>query len=411
MFKGGFGLEKESLRVDTNGFLAHTPHPFESDPNIDRDFCENQTEIITNVCSSVKEVYDELAKLNKIVMSSLYNKDQRELLWPFSNPPYVKGEADIPIASFNGEFKGKELYRHYLAEKYGKMKMLYSGIHFNFSFSKEFLESGFEQSTYSSLVEYSDNVYLELAKKATLYSWLIVYLTAASPVTDGSFLNDEDMGKDILSKYASPRCSKVGYWNDFIPVLEYDSIESYVNSIKSYIESGQLMSPAELYYPIRLKPAGDNLLENLLKGGINHIELRMLDLNPLSPAGIMEEDIYFLHFLLVYLTSLGDEDFDCNRQTTAINNIKNSAKFDDENIMIEIDKNKSLPINQAALKVLHNMEDFYSRCNEPKVFDVIEYQKEKLLDKQKRYAVTVREKFGHNYVKSGLILADLYAKN
>ena len=42
VFKGFFGIEKESLRVDERGYLSHTRHPFVNNPNIDRDFCENQ---------------------------------------------------------------------------------------------------------------------------------------------------------------------------------------------------------------------------------------------------------------------------------------------------------------------------------------------------------------------------------
>ncbi|MCF0106158.1 MAG: hypothetical protein HUJ53_05305, partial [Holdemanella sp.] len=50
LLKGNFGLEKEGLRVTEQGFLAHTPHPFdENDAHIVRDFCENQTEINTGV--------------------------------------------------------------------------------------------------------------------------------------------------------------------------------------------------------------------------------------------------------------------------------------------------------------------------------------------------------------------------
>ena len=46
-----FGIERESLRVNTDGSLAQTPHPFESHKNIDRDFCENQIEFISDVFS------------------------------------------------------------------------------------------------------------------------------------------------------------------------------------------------------------------------------------------------------------------------------------------------------------------------------------------------------------------------
>ncbi len=411
MFKGFFGLEKESLRVDINGFTADTAHPFENNPNIDRDFCENQTEIITDVCGSIEEVCGELERLHKTAVDVLWkNQVQPELLWPFSNPPYIRSDFDIPIANFSGKLKSKEIYRHYLAKKYGKRKMLYSGIHFNFSFSREFLDELFKNSAYSSFSDYKNAIYLDLEKKLTKYSWLVVYLTAASSVMDGSYIRSEDLGKDIFTRFSSSRCSSIGYWNDFVPLLEYDSLDKYVKSIRSYIDDGQIISPSELYYPVRLKPAGENSLESLLENGVDHIEFRLLDLNPLSPFGIIEEDIYFLHLLIIYLISLDSEIFDYRKQNSAINNIKKSAEYDDERIMIEIDNDKFLPVKQAAYNVLNAMEEYYNFCDDHFITKVIEYQKEKISDEQKRYAFIVREKFGHHYVESGLRLARSYAE-
>ena len=155
MYQGNFGLEKESLRVNSEGYLAHTKHPFPNQPNIDRDFCENQVELITDVHDSVDGLWNQIGALHKQVVRTLYNlPGGREFLWPFSNPPYVKGEKDIPIASFDGKLKGKERYREYLASKYGKRKMLFSGIHFNFSFSDDLLEAGYRNSDYESYIEY-----------------------------------------------------------------------------------------------------------------------------------------------------------------------------------------------------------------------------------------------------------------
>lgn len=112
MFKASFGIEKESLRVNTGGYLSHTSHPFENNPNIDRDFCENQVEIVTDVYDSSDAVYDALKKLHNTVIRRLSTlQSGEEILWMFSNPPYVKGESDIPIASFKGRLHGKEIYR------------------------------------------------------------------------------------------------------------------------------------------------------------------------------------------------------------------------------------------------------------------------------------------------------------
>lgn len=195
------------------------------------------------------------------VKKLLHLETGKELLWPFSNPPYVKGEQDITIASFYGELKGKERYREYLAKKYGKKKMLFSGIHFNFSFSEEMLEEGYRQSEKKIYQEYKNDIYMELAKKLTRYTWLLVYLTAASPVLDGSFFKDDALGRTVIKNYGSARCREIGYWNDFVPLLKYENWNTYIKSIEEYIEDGQLKEASELYYPIRLKPKGENSLE------------------------------------------------------------------------------------------------------------------------------------------------------
>lgn len=56
MYSATFGIEKESLRVTENGCLSHTKHPFHGKSNIDRYFCENQVEILTDVWDSTDAV-------------------------------------------------------------------------------------------------------------------------------------------------------------------------------------------------------------------------------------------------------------------------------------------------------------------------------------------------------------------
>ncbi|MGN0559283.1 MAG: glutathione synthase [Acutalibacteraceae bacterium] len=347
------------MRVTKDGFLSHTAHPFESNKHFNRDFCENQVEIVTDVFDSTISVYNQLSELHNTVVKKLKTlAPDSEILWLFSNPPYVKGESDIQIASFKGNLKGKELYRKYLSEKYGKKKMLFSGLHFNFSFSDELLEYGFKESNEKTFLDYKNNLYLELAKKMTKYSWLIVYLTAASPIMDGSFFDDSAIGKDVVTPFSSARCSEIGYWNEFTPILNYENLKGYVDSIVRYIDEGLLKSASELYYPIRLKPCGENSIENLEKTGVNHIELRMLDLNPLSPVGIFREDMDFLHMLILYLSSLDDEDFSENEQISAVKNVKQAAKFDDENTYIDLGGEK-ISVKSAAFKVLCDMQRFF----------------------------------------------------
>lgn len=409
IYKGSFGIEKESLRVNKDGFLSHTAHPFGNNPHIDRDFCENQIEIVTDVCDNTSSVFNHLSELHNTVVQKLKSLETgSEILWLFSNPPYVKGESDIPIANFKGSLRGKEIYRKYLAEKYGKKKMLFSGIHFNFSFDDEPIEYSFKDSKAKSFVEYKNKLYIELAKKMTKYSWLIVYLTAASPIMDGSFFDDSAIGKDVVTPFSSARCSEIGYWNEFIPILNYENLKGYVDSIQHYIDDGLLKSASELYYPIRLKPQGANSIENLKKSGVNHIELRMLDLNPLSPVGIFKEDMDFLHMLIIYLTSLDDENFSKSEQISAVKNVKQAAKYDDENTFISLDGEKT-SLKSAALNVLCKMQAFFQKYEQNNALNIINYQKNKIIDKSKRYVEIIRKDYSENYVKNGLRLSLKYA--
>lgn len=411
MMEGFFGLEKESLRITPDGFLAQTSHPFMDNPCIERDFSENQVELITAVSDSVEGAWEDLASLHKKTVKRLLHLETgTEYLWPFSNPPYVRGEGDIPIAQYNEKLKQKEQYRKYLARKYGKRKMLFSGIHFNFSFPETLFEEGLKYSAFSSVQEYKNSVYLELAKKIVKYSWLIVYITAASPVMDASFFREENIGKEIIKNYASPRCSEMGYWNKFVPVLQYDNLESYVESIEDYIEHGRLREASELYYPVRLKPEGANTLERLKKCGVNHVELRMLDLNPLAREGICKEDLKFLHLLIVYLASLDDEKFEEEKQIMAVKNQKMAAKYDEDDIWIKTSKNRSRPIREVAMKVLLNMERFFTKQGKQEYLPVIRNQERKIICPQERYAVILKKAFRKDYVKKGVALAKVYAQ-
>ncbi|MCM1498492.1 MAG: hypothetical protein NC124_08500 [Clostridium sp.] len=442
--KGEFGLEKESLRVDHNGFLSHTKHPFEEQKNITRDFCENQIELVTAVFDQVHRVMQHLEELQITVLETLQGLETgREYLWPFSNPPYVKGESDIPIAQFDGDLKQKTQYRDYLAGKYGKSIMLFSGIHLNYSFADEMLKEAYQEALSKSGRQflqtkemtypmYKNQVYLQLAQKVLQYSWFIVYLTAASPVLDASIMESEEgirpqadkwkggknegisrrktWQEEDLTKYASVRCGEQGYWNRFTPVLDYRNLENYIQSIEDYVKKGKLLSASELYYPVRVKPQGENSLMRLRERGINHIELRMLDVNPLSPVGLIEEDVEFIHYFLLYLMCQDDVLLTPEEQAGAIRNEKQAAMFDDSQILIQKPGGRNNRIREEAFGILTDMEAFFASLDKPQVAKSIRYQKQKLLLPDNRYADRIRREYGAGYVKRGLKLADEYAK-
>lgn len=366
-FCGNFGLERETLRVDSEGRLAQTPHPFGDDENITRDFCENQIELITPVCKSVSEAVASLRELDRLASRTITKNGER--IWLYSNPPHIESENDIPIAEFGGDLSSKRDYRENLMRRYGKRLMLYSGVHFNFSFADELLHEWHKGSDLS-IREFTDELYLRLYRQLSRYTWLIVLLTACSPYYDRS-LDGDGLSGIVRSGYASMRNSKRGYWNEFVPILEHSSMEAFIGSIGNLVNKGLLFSASELYLPVRIKPRGVNTLEALAQGGADHIELRMFDLDPLTDVGIDERDLSFAHLLMLWLLTLEDSVFDPEAQERARQDHQNAALYDVSGIMID-----GIHMTERAEQILHSMAEYFG--DEPSALGIIDYELHKL---------------------------------
>ena len=387
IFDGHFGLERETLRINQAKTLAPTAHPFKN-PLLSRDFCENQLEIITPVCQSIDETLQALEKLDTEARKKL--DEMQETLWLYSNPPHFEVEDDIPVARYEKSLSHKHDYRLALERRYGKRLMLYSGIHFNFSFTEENLKKAFSKSGQKDFQTFRSKLYLKLAKHMIKTSWLIVLLTAASPVFDRSLKKDHAKGLSF-SGYASLRNSRLGYWNQFVPTLDFSSLKKYVESISYYIEKGLLFSASELYLPIRLKSRGANSLKTLLEKGIDHIELRMFDLNPLEPLGIAKEDLAFAHLLLLYLAEKPDFVFTKKEQRNAVKHHKLASLFALEKIKID-----GVPAKEAALKILDDLKAYFSKLPRKKEnLAIIAYERRKL--EKLRLCEKIRTLAGKDY--------------
>ncbi|MGL5821589.1 MAG: bifunctional glutamate--cysteine ligase GshA/glutathione synthetase GshB [Sarcina sp.] len=306
-----FGLEKENVRVTLDGKLALTKHPKAfgdkgSNPYITTDFSESQIEMVTPPCDTIDSVYNFMGALNDIVSTTLNN----EVLWPQSNPPILPEEEKIPIADFNGGVE--EEYRKKLAQKYGKKKQLISGVHFNFSFKNDFLkllyeEMKIENQTY---VDFKNSIYLNISRNFFKFRWLLVYLTGASPIFHKSYietcvnkansLNNETF---YFDNTYSLRNSDCGYKNINEFFVSYDSIDSYAKDIQNAIDNNYISSEKEYYSPIRLKSSsGNGSIKSLKQDGIEYIEIRILDLDPLSEFGISKDTLELLHIFLIHMT-------------------------------------------------------------------------------------------------------------
>ena len=314
--EGLFGLEKENIRVDQAGNLAQTTHPKVfgnklKHPYITTDFSESQVEMITPPLPEIGQAIGFLETIHDIV--SLELKD--EYLWPQSIPPILPADQHIPIAQYDEDGKEAREYREFLAQKYGPKNQLFSGIHFNFSYSEKLLELLYRNANSSvSFDDFKDEVYLRTARQMLRLRWLYILLYGDSPVVDPSFELQCKMAPYPIENNVialSIRNSCFGYQNfdDLFP--DYSSVASYKSSINQMIKDEKIAAAKELYSPVRPK-----FIRN--PDHISYLEFRFIDIDPLTKAGISTEALRFLHALALYgLLTDEPDDFGADAQTEA----------------------------------------------------------------------------------------------
>ena len=291
ILQANFGIERESLRVDRQGKLAHTPHPSwlgarSFHPYIQTDFCEFQMELITPVAKSTTEARRFLGAITDVAGRSI-SKD--ELLWPLSMPPRINAQ-EIQVAQLENEFERH--YRNYLAEKYGTKLQAISGIHYNMELGKDLVEALFQESDQIDIIAFKNALYLKLAQNYLRYRWVITYLFGAAPVAEQGFFDQE-----VPELVRSFRNSDHGYVNKEEIQVSFASLEDYVSAIENYIEQGDLIAEKEFYSAVRFR--GQKVNRSFLDKGITYLEFRNFDLNPFERIGISQTTMDTVHLLLL----------------------------------------------------------------------------------------------------------------
>ncbi len=326
------GIEKESLRVASDGSLAMTPHPRElgaalTHPHITTDFSEAQIEFITGVHTSADACLDELDDLHRFAYRHLGD----EMLWCASMPCDLPEEDAIPIAHYGRSNIGraKTVYRIGLSHRYGRRMQMICGVHYNFSLP----DDAWPVAQYRD----ANSAYFALIRNFRRRAWLLLYLFGASPAACASFvkgrpheLRELSPGTVYLPYATSLRMGRLGYLSDAQEALavSYNDLESYAASLDAaltrphapYVEIGirdgddyrqlattLLQIENEFYSTIRPKRVvlpGERPLRALRERGAQYVEVRAMDLDPFSPIGITAQtarflDIFLLHCLLV----------------------------------------------------------------------------------------------------------------
>ncbi|GCD13095.1 bifunctional glutamate--cysteine ligase GshA/glutathione synthetase GshB [Clostridium tagluense] len=297
LLKARYGVEKESQRVDLSGNLVKTDHPKsisirDEHPYIQRDFSETQMELITPVAETLEELFNCLAAIHDVAYRSM---GDNEMLWPLSMPPQLpEKEEDIVIAKLKN-FKNVR-YRQSLSNSYGRRKQMISGVHFNFEFGDELLQSLFNlQSEIKDYQHFKTEIYLKTTRNYLHYRWLVTYFYGASPTSEKNFFEEDSMNEPVRSI----RSSKYGYTNHGNVQVSYSSLQNYISNLSLMVKRGILMEEKEFYSAVRLR--GGHHVSDLEDHGVRYVELRNIDLNPFEKNGISYEQAEFLHLFLIYL--------------------------------------------------------------------------------------------------------------
>lgn len=328
------GLERETLRVNADGTLATTGHPASlgsalTHQWITTDFAEALLEFITPVDGDIDHMLTFMRDVHRYTARNLGD----ERMWPLSMPCYIENGQDIELAQYGTSNIGrlKTLYRSGLKNRYGALMQTISGVHYNFSLPMAFWEAKCGEANKEGI----SAGYFRLIRNYYRFGWVIPYLFGASPAICSSFLQGKesvlpfektDCGMYYLPYATSLRLSDLGYTNKSQSNLgiTFNDLETYVAGLKRAIKtpseeyakiglqkdgeylqinSNILQIENELYAPIRPKRvtrSGETPSDALMRGGIEYIEVRSLDINPFSPIGVDEQQVRFLDLFMVW---------------------------------------------------------------------------------------------------------------
>lgn len=292
------GIEREGQRITPAGQLATqalAPALVRQAPQVQRDFAETQLELITPITSSTTAAIVALTRIHQRVQRELA---PTELIWPLSMPPALPADATtIPIARLG---PAAVAYRHALAQRSGRRYQMICGLHVNFELAPALLQKMWhQQQQYVTLPAFRNAVYLRISQNWLHYQWLLTYLYGCSPISWPHFFDDRPQPSEPLR---SIRNSRYGYVNPQAVAVSYESLPRYLADLEDLVTSGKLIAAKEFYGSVRLR--GGQQVTDLAQTGIEYLELRGLDLNPLTPIGVQQDQLDFLHVFLLLMLCL-----------------------------------------------------------------------------------------------------------
>ncbi len=336
LYGGLKGVEKEALRVSSDGFLAQTPHPEGlgsalTNRYITTDFSEALLEFVTPAFTTTWEALRCLCDLHQFTYAHLGD----EMLWTSSMPCRIPSGREIPLARYGDSNVGrmKTIYRRGLGYRYGREMQLIAGVHFNYSLPDDFWP-GYRDVVGSDLDigDFRSDQYLGMIRNFRRMGWIVLYLFGGSPAVCKSFggpaarLPSLDAHTGFEPWATSLRMSDLGYSNktqsginislnsldEYVrdltrairtPEPAFDEIGVKENGTYRQLNTNLLQIENEYYSPIRPKRvarSGEQPTAALRRAGIEYVEVRSLDINMFDPAGVNQNTMRFLEAFLIY---------------------------------------------------------------------------------------------------------------
>lgn len=391
--EGSRGVEKESLRVTPDGFIAMTAHPkglgaaLTSD-NITTDYSEALIELVTPTFKDNASLLGYLADLHHFV----YRHIGDELLWATSMPCRIESDDSIPIAQYGPSNVGrmKTIYREGLGLRYGRVMQAIAGVHFNYSFPEKFWEPWAavrESRQHDS--DFVSQSYFDLLRNYRRYGWIILYLFGASPMVCKSFLRarGEDLPDFVAGTAWRPhattlRMSDLGYRNRSQSELSVslNSVEEYVRDLTHAIMTphpeyqqlgvevdGQyrqlnanLLQIENEYYafirPKRVSHSGERPTKALLRAGVQYVEVRSLDVSAFDAVGIAPESLRFIEAFLAFCLMRESPYMNSAEQLLLDGNHVKVASAGREPNLVLSDEGRQLPMLTWAKEIIDQMQ-------------------------------------------------------
>jgi glutamate--cysteine ligase len=331
------GIEKESLRIDKDGYLSKRPHPLSlgsalTNRYITTDFSEALLEFVTPAFANTWETLHLVCDIHQFSYEQLGD----ELLWVASMPCRLPSDPEIPIADYGTSNVGqmKTIYRKGLGHRYGRQMQTIAGVHFNYSLPKSIWPVLYQiVGASGSEDDFRSEQYLSLIRNFRRFGWIVLYLFGASPALCKSFGDNSALQMPSLNAETayepfgtSLRMSDLGYSNQNQARLNIslNSLDEYIHDLNNatrlsapdyekigikvdgeyrQLNANHLQIENEYYSSVRPKRvamSGERPTTALHRGGIEYVEIRSLDINIFDPCGINQNTMRFVEALLIY---------------------------------------------------------------------------------------------------------------